>query len=451
MLGIIFCISALYTQYREQDKTTLPNLYPLFGNTVQVQATVADHPVQTETHTRVTLRVRAWDAPNDETYPDPAQDVRLLATLPDDFLLSRGDNVSVTGVLRALPSFGDGHYRDYLRGRGISAVLADAHIESLTPATGLLGVIGDVRRMVRRPIDTHFPDPYDRIALGIVIGLQERLPPFLDDQFRGAGLTHLLIVSGFNVTILLLFAGLVLRPLGRMATLMLSLPLLLGYVLLCGADPPVVRAGLMGALLVYAAFHGRFSDGRNILLLVAVLVTLYNPAAFTGSLSFQLSFLATAGLLIIGPFLDALLRNVPDVLRLRSLLVLTLSAQVAVLPLIALSFGNVPLGGIVANIVAEPLIPFIMLFVFGALLVGIIVPPLGFIASVPGVLLLQLLVWIAVFFSDMPMLAPPEWVAKMILGAVIAFLVWGCVSREFERKYLFAFEERITLAREPQK
>ena len=147
-----------------------------------------------------------------------------------------------------------------------------------------------------------------------------------------------------------------------------TLFILAAYTLLIGLPPSAVRASIMAALYLLAYHVGRPVQVWRMLLVAGALMVLVHPAIIS-SLSFQLSFLAVLGIAFFKEFFDAVLRWLP-MAWLRELLSMSLAAQVATLPLIAYTFENVSVIGIIANIVVVPALPLIMILGLGFLTIG---------------------------------------------------------------------------------
>lgn len=226
-------------------------------------------------------------------------------------------------------------------------------------------------------------------------GLQEPLPTLTRDQFRAAGLSHLLVASGTQVAFL---AGLLIltgRVLGlrRWPLLVLVLPALLVYALLAGGGASIWRATLGGGCLALALLLGRDVDGLSLWSLAVAVLLLLDPTQLW-SLSFQLTFAATWGLIALAPpighFLDKRCGRTP----LNQLVSLSLGAQLATMPLLLFHFGRLSAAGIGANFLALPLVGVLVY----AGVIGLVFPPANWL----NYLLTNGIARIAVFASQAP-------------------------------------------------
>ncbi len=282
----------------------------------------------------------------------------------------RGDRVTMNGEL-ALPSearnFGGFDYRAYLHTQRIHWLLkvtgTDAvrakEPSSWNPAR-LLRWNDAARAALGSEMDRLFQVRHAGYMKGLVIGIQDELDPETFRQFSQLGLTHILAISGMHVAVYVGALLFILRRLrlSRETALTVVFMLVPLYVLLSGAGPSVVRAGLMSMTGLLAARLGLLKDGMNILALAALLMLVWNPY-FLLSVSFQLSFLVTAGLMIYVPLAAPLLSRLPKWLA--GALNVTLIAQCVSFPLTIYYFNQFSLLSFAANLVLVPFITFLVL------------------------------------------------------------------------------------------
>ncbi|WP_338116032.1 ComEC/Rec2 family competence protein [Paenibacillus monticola] len=282
----------------------------------------------------------------------------------------RGDQVVLTGVLEqpaVARNFGGFDYRQYLHTKKIHWLLkpeGTASVEATTPSNWsprmLLRWNDKARVALGAELDHLFEKRHSGYMKGLVIGLQDDLDPETFQQFSQLGLTHILAISGMHVAVyvgVLLFIWRRCR-MTRETALTLTLVLVPLYVLLSGAGPSVVRAGLMSMIALLAARLGVLGDGLNILGASALVMLIWNPYLLL-SVSFQLSFLVTAGLMVFVPLAEPLLRGLPRWLR--SAVSVTMVAQFVSFPLTIYYFNQFSLLSFAANLVLVPFITFIIL------------------------------------------------------------------------------------------
>ncbi|MBI4499000.1 MAG: ComEC family competence protein [Chloroflexi bacterium] len=207
---------------------------------------------------------------------------RVLVTLPPLPEHRYGDLLRLHGRLEAPPTFPDFDYRDYLYRQGISAVLAFPRVEVAATGVGapVRAALITLRERLADRLAAHLPEPHAALAQGIVLGQRAAIPPEVQAAFARTGTTHLLAVSGQNLTIAAALAvAWGSRAFGRRHPLyyLVVLGSLWGYTLLVGGAPPVLRAALMATLLVAAAALGRPSGGLAALVAAAALMVGLDP------------------------------------------------------------------------------------------------------------------------------------------------------------------------------
>jgi competence protein ComEC len=220
---------------------------------------------------------------------------------------------------------------------------------------------GVVRGGLRAAVSGHSADVQGLLP-GLVLGDVSRMDPQLTADFRTAGLTHLVAVSGANVAIVfavvLALARLVHVP--PRSSLVLAALVLVGFVILVRPTPSVLRAAVMAAFLVLAALTGRLRQALSALLASVLVLMLVDPE-LSRSPGFALSTAATAALLVLSPrWAVSFRRRLPK--RLADSLAVALAAQLACGPLIAVLSGQLSLVSVPANLLAEPAVPFATVF-----------------------------------------------------------------------------------------
>jgi competence protein ComEC len=189
----------------------------------------------------------------------------------------------------------------------------------------------------------------------MALGDTSLLPAELERDFRAAGLTHLMAVSGANLAVVVA-AGLWLAGIagaGRRGLAAVGVVLVVLLVVVTRWEPSVLRAGVMAGLVLFGVATGRGPGGRRALCLAVVVLLLADPG-LAAALGFQLSVAATAGVLWVGPVAaEALPSRVPE--RARKAVGMTLGAQATAVPAIALALGPVSLAGLPANLLGLPL------------------------------------------------------------------------------------------------
>ncbi len=359
-----------------------------------LRASVASLPEERATGTR--LRVAVTALVNDDGSLSPVKGLALV-TLPVDETWRYGDCLEIRARPSTPPEGGSFSYREYLARQGVLSQLSAPSAERIGRGCGslLLSGIYALKQRSAALLETLYPQPEAALLEGILLGDDSGLPENAQQAFRDTGTAHIVAISGFNIAIL---AGLMVTLLGRLlprAQAALGAVLLIGaYTLLVGGSPPVVRAAIMGAVGLFGGLIGRQQAGANSLTFTAALMCLFNPW-LPWDPSFQLSFMATLGLVLYaGPlqnWLNGWLeRHLPANSARRvgaplsEYVLFTLAAQVTTLPVIAYHFGRLSFSALLANPLALPPQPALMVLGGLSLVGGLIWQPLG-----------QLLAWLA--------------------------------------------------------
>lgn len=377
----------------------------------RVVGILADYPDVREDQLKLTVRVEEIDGAPVEG--------RLLVSLPrysDDYFY--GDRLEFEGMLETPTEFDDFSYKNYLRRYGISSVMYEPRILEWTPwlqdehSNGYISVlkfwIFRLKSSIETRLNTLLVEPEASFAAGILLGARRGIPPDVIEDFKVTGLTHLLAISGYNITLIIsfvcgLFAFLRPRPQIAVATVVIVV-----FVVMVGASAAVVRAALMGSLALWARWFGRAAQVTRLLVLSAGAMILWNPFVLFDDVGFQLSFLATWGLIHITPFVEAFFerfswfQKAPSVLSWKEAFTTTLAAQIATFPILILQFDRLSLISPVANVAVVSLMPLAMLFGFLALVVSWVWWDAALLVAYVGWFFLRLILLAAHFLAQVP-------------------------------------------------
>jgi competence protein ComEC len=259
------------------------------------------------------------------------------------------------------------------------------------------------------------------LGIGYLVGQRRSLPLDLIAALQLAGLTHIVVASGYNLTILVRLARRLFAKLSKYLSTLLSGGMILGFMAVTGVSPSMSRAGLVAGLSLLAWYYGR-KFHPVVLLSIAIAVTLFiNPGYAWGDLGWQLSFAAFAGVMILAPLAQRYFFGDKKLGTFQQILGETISAQIATAPIIIMTFGQIPNVGILSNLLVLPLVPLGMLLTFIAGLGGLIAPAFAIIIGLPATLLLKYSVGTIDFFASLP------WATTKInlawWGVVVCYLV----------------------------
>ena len=381
------------------DLTGPNSLAALSGRTVYLRGVVAADPEERDRDVRVRLasvEVResaGWRPVDGDLLAYVQPTARLVAERPEPHL-RYGDMLGLRGEVQPPPRFDEFDYREFLARQGIVAVAYRPQTELLAEDRGVppLAWLSALRWRMARALAQSLPEPQAALGQGMALGLRAAIPQDLLTDFARTGTTHILAVSGLNIGIVLgLTLPLSVWALGRRRNLHLLLPLVAIwlYALLTGMQPPVARSVVMGSLYLAALALGRPGASAAALGLAVALLLLIDPRSLW-DVSFQLSFLAMAGLVFISPWLAArgyrLLgkRDEPASGATRFLVegvAAGLGAILATAPLMALTFHLFSPAGLPATILTAPALPPLLASSFLVALAGMASPDVGAVAG----------------------------------------------------------------------
>ncbi|SDC30714.1 competence protein ComEC [Paenibacillus sp. CF095] len=334
----------------------------------------------------------------------------------------RGDVITLNGSF-ALPgearNFGGFDYRSYLRTLHIHWLFKVKGVSSVTAVApeglgqyNVLRWTDWTRHKLGSAVEQLFPEPHSGYMKGLIIGMATDIDPGTYGQFSQLGLTHILAISGTHVAVYVASLLLILSwlRLTRETALTIVLILVPAYVLLSGGSPSVIRAGIMSMIGLYMARRGLARDGLQMISAAALLMMWWDPY-FLLSVSFQLSFLVTAGLMIYMPLINRLFSSWPK--SLAATASVTVTAQLISFPVTILYFNQFSLLSFVANFLLVSLISAIVL-------------PLGTVAMLLSFLWVPLakpLAWVAIQLNQLTFVSV-EWM-NSLQGFV---LIWATPS-----------------------
>lgn len=287
-----------------------------------------------------------------------------------------GDKLELVCHLAAPQSGDDLAYDKYMARFGIYSICYYPQVKLLAKSeeNDFYGKIFILKNKIRRTFGLGLEEPQAGLARGLILGDQKSLDKDLADKFSVSGLSHIIAVSGSNISILSAFVmNLVLWfGLSRRSSFYFSALFLFGYVILVGAPASAIRAGLMGFLVIWALYLGRLSKAANAIALAAVLMLSVNPRLLRYDIGFQLSFLAILGVSYIYPRLDEKFKKwrISNFFSLREGLAMTIAAQALTAPVIIYNFSRFSLVSILSNILIMWTMPVLMILLPIAVLIG---------------------------------------------------------------------------------
>ncbi len=362
-----------------------------------------------------------------------------IISIPSNFTIAKWDIIKVYEKLLPIDNFVEGfNYKKFMYSKNIFFKIQASSISKIWHKQPyfLLIKIDDVRKKFLEKIHKLYPEE-EAIFLGwILLWARESLPQDLKDDFNASGLTHFIAVSGFNITILIVFFSFILKvfPIG-IRVLAITIFIVL-FTLLVWDAAPVIRASIMGLLAYYIMVWGRNPHHLALLLFTACVMVYISPLILNYDVSFHLSFLAVVWIIYTQHFWKKLFHFLPETLAIREAFVLTLSALVFAFPVMVFNFGQLSLLAPFANIAVTWTIPLAMLFGFISIMIDSIFPAVWEIITYVTWVLLAWDIKVVHFFGelDWAIIKYDFWIWKYSLQIlyfiIIVFIINVCPKKK---------------------
>jgi len=405
------------------------------GGSTSVRGLISAEPSIRDRYTQLEISALEIEQ-GDQWRPVHGKMVLKVAHYPE---FKYGDALLVTGVLETPPVSDDFSYKEYLASHGVHSLIRQAQATELPqqPRGSFVRWVYDQKKALRGVIESILPNPDAGLLSGILLGLSHTLPDYLAEAFRGAGLTHIIVISGFNISLVSQSVMLVTRrSLHRWLVLLISLFAIALYAFFVGLSAPVLRAALMGCLFILGQLAGRRSHPLTSLATASLIMTAWNPLTLW-SVSFQLSFASTLALILIEPVLTrhayswmitvgGANRASAWIQGLRDVLLATVAAQMTTLPIICYYFSRVSIISLLTNVLVLPVQPVIMILGGIATGLGRLWLPAGRIAAWLVWPLLRYTIVIIQGLGDLPLASIS--VPSIGPGVVWAFYALLCIA-----------------------
>jgi competence protein ComEC len=301
---------------------------------------------------------------------------------------------------------------------------------------------GDVARIVRdwfaEGVRQAIPEPEASLGVGYLVGQRSTLPPELDEQLRMLGLTHVVVASGYNLTILVRFARRAFAGISKYLATAAAGTMIAAFVLVTGFSPSMTRAALITGLSLLAWYYGRKLHPIVLLIVGAAITALINPLYIWGDLGWFLSFAAFAGVILLAPLFRHLLwPGVKNPGTIKQILSETTAAQLLTMPIIAFAFGQYSVLALPANVLILPLVPFAMLLTFFAGLAGVMFMPIAKVFGFPADAVLSYMTTAVDKLASLPWaegelaFGPIELVASYALLLALGIFLWRKTKHDF--------------------
>lgn len=396
---------------------------------VTIVGTIIREPDRRPLFTNYTVRVELFE----DAFHKPTE-VDGLILLRDKRMFppfQYGDRVLIKGVLELPPA---GQYKNYLSLQNIHAILNNGSLSYSGEGSGhsaFFGMMFRLKEIFESHISGMFPEPHAAFLAGLLTGSRRGIAEHLLEDFQITGLTHIIAISGYNITIILTIIAGALFWVPVKWRIIPSVLLIVAFTLFVGASAAVVRAAVMGILGLLALQSNRAVNGRLLIGWTLFFMLMWNPKYLWYDAGFQLSFLAVIGLLEISPLMAPLFKKLGII---GEMVCQTLSANIITLPWIAFLFGRISLISPLANILVAPVVPFAMLFGFLGTISSFISFFLGQLFSFLAFGMLSWAIFMTKLLADVPLASVElEFKKSIVIGSYL-FLSIGVFF--LQKKYI---------------
>lgn len=370
------------------------------GSEISISGTVTAPPDILETTQRLTVE--------EGEGKERTRILVITERFPEVFV---GDQIVATGTLNSPEPFATNGGREFrydlfLKKDGVFALLSFSDIDVVGQERGFFidayRALSLIKPAFIDALSASLVEPYAALSAGLIVGGKEGLPDTLEDAFIKTGLIHIVVLSGYNVMIVADSVRAVLAFLPPRLALGASGATVLLFVLAAGAGAASIRAGLMALIALFGRATGKTYVAVRALLFVGVLMLLHNPLLLTYDPGFQLSFIATLGLLFGTPITECWFSFV-RLRMLREVLASTTAAQIAVLPLLLYQTGMLSLVSLPANALVLLVVPLAMWLSYAASAVGFLLPSVAPLFGLPALAILWYITGVAQVLAALPL------------------------------------------------
>ncbi|MDD2909269.1 MAG: ComEC/Rec2 family competence protein [Candidatus Gracilibacteria bacterium] len=397
LLGLLF---GFFISINAQNKVTA-NYSLLNGKTdylskkVLITGEILENYKESDTSNSYIIRIQKI---NSETLKSK---LNLLITTNTKIIFNKGDILEFSSKINKISNFNEFEYDKFLQ---LKDIYGQLYLYQFSKTGNSLNkfskFIYDFKLNILKTINNIYPGNSAKLLSGIFLGVRGNYSTELKTGFNNSGLTHIVAVSGYNITILIIFIALIFKGLSGYIKHILVIFSVIFFILLIGDNTPALRAGIMGIIGYIVMLNGRKLNIYTLLIAIASVFVVLNPLIINYDISFHLTFLALLGLIIFQEKLSRLFYFLPKKFQIKESIATTLSVFIFTLPIMLVNFEKISVIAPISNLLVLPLIPISMLFGFISIITYLIYTKLGIFIGYLTYLFLSFILNIASYLGN---------------------------------------------------
>lgn len=405
-----------------KDTSEMVNIYA--GKNVEIIGQISDEPLTKDFNKSFTVVVEKIDGKNLDT------NIKVTTNRYENY--EYGQKLILKGKIQRPANFkSNGNrtfdYINYLLKDDIYFIIKNPEIIVIDNGNSfsIRSILFKIKRGFIRNLEKTLGEPHSALAGGLVVGEKSALGKDLIEDFRKAGLIHIVVLSGYNITIVADSIRRMLSFLPRNLGIILGAVGIIVFGILVGGGATVIRSCLMATIALLSEFLRKDYNVGRALFIAGAIMLIQNPMILLYDPSFQLSFLATVGLLLLSSPIEKKLGFITEKFGIRGLVASTLATQIFVSPYILYMMGQLSIIGLIVNILVLPIIPITMLLVTMTGLLGFISESLSLITAWLSHFLLSYELFMVRFFADLPFssINLPKFSFWIVIGFYASYLI----------------------------
>ena len=404
LIPVAILAGFLFGGYRSSFLNNQLNIYKEFYNqSVAVIGSVRED-IEQKSDNQIAFRLAVQTINN-----EPAEGEIYVTVSSFSQTIKRGDQVQLSGKLQT--GFG-----------GFVGSIYRATIQKIKHSSNDFVLVG--RDYFSKLIRENLKEKEANLGVGLLLGQRRSLGQDLMTALRLTGMMHIVVASGYNLTVLVRFSRRLFGRVSKYWALMGSLILVFGFMAVTGLSPSMLRAGLVSVISLLAWYYGRKLNPLILLLVTMALTVIYNPFYLWGDLGWQLSFASFAGVMLLAPMIERYFFADKNKNSLRQIALESFSAQLLTAPIIIFTFGEFSNVSLLVNLLVLPLVPLAMFLVFVVGVTGILFSGgwLVKILAYPAQWLLEYFTKIISYWAEVPWATNPVTISRWLLVAGYGFI-----------------------------